>query len=72
MARKLRSTTRADLNSICMALDRLREARGFLRDAKAGRSVAYVSRAIKSAEGAERHARNALQRPSAGDALQTA
>lgn len=62
MARKLRTTTpRArDIGSIRCALGSLQAARKWLKEAGATRAAAYVSRAIKSAEGAERHAQRTL------------
>lgn len=44
------------LENIRQAIRLLKQARLFLRDGKAPRARAYVSRALKSAEGAERHA----------------
>lgn len=53
---KLRPVTETDLLRITHAIIGLREARNGLRSAGAAHSAAYVSRAIKSAEGALRHA----------------
>lgn len=44
------------------ALSWLRMARKALREAQAPKAAAYVARAIKSVEGAERHAENAPYR----------
>jgi hypothetical protein len=48
------------------ALTKLRNARDLLRYAKANRAATYVARALKSAEGAERHAENAPFRAARG------
>ena len=48
--------------AILDALDDLRAARGRLRFAGAARATAYVARALKSAEGAARHAENRPKR----------
>lgn len=48
-------TLGAPLN-IKLAIDRAREAREFLRRAGAHNAAAYVARALKSIEGALRHA----------------
>lgn len=45
------------IEHVSQALHLLRHARAELRAAGARRSALYVSRALKSAEGAERHAR---------------
>lgn len=51
-----------DRQDIGRAIARLREARDYLRGARAPRAAAYVARALKSAEGAERHADHRLMR----------
>ncbi len=63
MARKLRTVKRGDIGKINAAIGALRTARRYLREAGAKRSAAYVARALKSAEGAERHARRARPLP---------
>lgn len=56
MARKLRTTTPADLRDITAALVNLKCAREQLKRAGCKTAAEYVGRALKSAEGAERHA----------------
>jgi hypothetical protein len=51
-----RTRTDADRRAIGVALNYLRDARAALRRAGAKNAAAYVSRALKSAEGAQRHA----------------
>lgn len=53
---KLRPATEDDVDTIDMAIGNLRVARDDLREAGAVRAALAVSRAIKSAEGALRHA----------------
>lgn len=56
MARKLRTVTPRDLTQIEIALATLMVSRLLLRKAGAHNSAAYVGRALKSAQGAQRHA----------------
>ncbi len=56
MARKLRTSTKGDLSLIDQAHGLLWQASLYLQQAKAIRSATYVSRAMKSVEGARRHA----------------
>jgi len=56
MAKKLRPAMPDDLARIKEALARLREARRLMREAGAPLSTAKIGHAIKSAEGAMRHA----------------
>jgi hypothetical protein len=51
-----------DLNRIREACASLRNIRATLHSAGAHRAADYVQRALKSAEGAERHARSMLDR----------
>lgn len=60
MARKLRTTTEEDRGHIERAIAHLRAARADLRDAGCKAAANYVQRALKSAEGAERHALRAV------------
>lgn len=46
------------------AINNMRVARDSLRLANASKAADYVSRALKSVEGAERHAINRIGRPS--------
>lgn len=55
----IRPTTKADLILIRAALHHLREARNLFREVGAKKAAAYVRRALKSGEGAERHAERA-------------
>ncbi len=59
---KLRTVSEIDLRGIVSALRYLREARADLRAVGAYKSAAAVVRAIKSAEGADRHFRRCLFR----------
>ena len=54
--RTLRPYRPGDFERICHALDCLRDARDMLRDVRAKNAADYVARAIKSVEGARRHA----------------
>lgn len=60
--RKLREVTTQDLVELTRAIDDLKAARGRLRFVGAVRAGAYVQRALKSAEGALRHAERVLSR----------
>jgi hypothetical protein len=51
-----RTITAADLSNIRRAGELMKEARDLLRRAQAGNAARYVARALKSVEGAERHA----------------
>lgn len=51
---------------IHMALEQMRGARTRLRDCGCKRAAEYLSRAIKSAEGAYRHAQGMARRPVEG------
>lgn len=51
-----KTATGRAVREIGFALVNLRQARSFLRTAGASKSAAYVQRAIKSTEGAQRHA----------------
>lgn len=63
MARKRKRTvTTTDVEDIRGALDHLRLAKEHLRSAGAWHAVDYTKRAIKSAEGARRHAEGRLFR----------
>jgi hypothetical protein len=53
---KLREYKAGDLEKIQEAIKKLREARELLKSAGAAKSATRVRRALKSAEGAERHA----------------
>lgn len=57
-------TTPERVAQIDLAIGYLRVARKLLRGARAPRAADYVARALKSAEGARRHARLAPYRPS--------
>lgn len=61
MSRAVQPITAQQLTQIEAAVSRLREARGLLRDAGANRAADYVARALKSAEGAQRHAERRAQ-----------
>jgi hypothetical protein len=52
---------------IAQAIGSMRVARVMLRSAGANNAADYVARAIKSAEGALRHARHRANRTGAGD-----
>ena len=52
---RLREYKTGDLERVRRAVALLREARGLLVEAGAGLAAAKVRRALKSAEGAERH-----------------
>lgn len=53
---KLRHIRAADIYQIKIAIQRLQEARGLLRLARATKAATYTARAIKSTQGALRHA----------------
>lgn len=73
MARKPREVTPRQLECIACAISRLQVAREFLCDAGACNAAAYVARAIKSAEGAKRHAEGlVLRQAQAGPACPNA
>lgn len=59
MSRKLRAVTGGDVARIQGAINTLRRAKKTLRDAGAKKAAAYVARAMKSTEGALRHAERA-------------
>jgi hypothetical protein len=61
--RQLRKVAQADVDLISMAIARLHIARAFLRSAGAKNAAVYVARALKSAEGAQRHAERCLNSP---------
>ena len=61
--RQLRKVAQADVDLISMAIARLHIARAFLRSAGAKNAADYVARALKSAEGAQRHAERCLNSP---------
>jgi len=63
MARKLRTTTADDIHCLKKALEMLKAARTYARNANARRSHAYIGRAIKSAQGALNHAQRAARTP---------
>jgi hypothetical protein len=54
--RKLKPITVKEYTVLLDALDDLKAARGRLRFAGAKKAAAYVARALKSAQGAARHA----------------
>jgi len=54
--KKRRETTPEDLKTIQTAIKGLKAIRTALRKLGANRSASYVQRAIKSVQGAERHA----------------
>ena len=58
---KLRGAVPEDLALIDLALIELKTARDHLRAASAKKAAAYVAAALKSAEGARRHAERALR-----------
>jgi hypothetical protein len=60
MKRASRRTRADDLARIDCAIAKLREARDLLREAGAVKATAYVRGALKSAEGARRHAESLL------------
>lgn len=63
MSRKLRKAGHWDLIYIELALIRLHGARNFLKGVGAKKATDKVRRAIKSVEGAHRHARRCLTPP---------
>ena len=65
--RTIRPATDHDVATIAAATDKLREARDLLRHAGAPRAAKAVARAIKSAEGAHRHAGHRARRTALGD-----
>lgn len=54
------------LAAVTAALEKLREARNLLRDAGAMQAAEYVARAMKSVEGAQRHAEHRQVRAEEG------
>lgn len=60
MARPLRIVTPEDLNHVRFAVDKLKEVRDTLKKGGAKRAALYVSSALKSVEGAARHAERAV------------
>lgn len=60
--RSITPATEADVSAITSSLQFLRKARTALRGAGARTAARAVDRALKSAEGAQRHARHRLQR----------
>ena len=66
MPRAVRETTVTDLENIRHAAALMRTARKHLRAAGAKKSAQYVARALKSVEGAERHAYNVTGRKMVG------
>jgi len=63
MARPLRTMNVVDRNNVARAVLLLRTARFWLRNAGALRSAARVQKALKSAEGALRHADRCYKGP---------
>ena len=61
MARRLRTTTSHDIALLHRAVDSLRVTRDLLKAAGAVRAAQYTRAALKSAEGALRHAMRAAQ-----------
>lgn len=59
--KKIRFTIPADKANIARSISYLKMARSLLQEVKALKAAAAISRAIKSAEGAYRHAERALQ-----------
>lgn len=57
---KLRKVRAHDSLAFEAAIRHLRDARDWLRSAGAKKSAAYVARALKSTEGAQRHFRRCL------------
>ena len=57
-----RPVSGSDVRKIVSAIDYLKIARDMLRDAGAHHAATYVARAIKSADGAARHAEGVLAR----------
>jgi len=60
--RSIRVTSLVDLGKIDAACALLRSARRLLKEAGAKKTKGYVSRAIKSADSAQRHAAHGLRR----------
>src|SRR6266702_403910 len=58
----LEDPNRSNADNIKLAAQLMRTARGHLRAAGAAKAAAYVQRALKSVEGAERHARGMAMR----------
>lgn len=56
MARKLRMVLATDLTNINIAIGRLEDARYFIAQAGTPKTLAKVRSALKSAQGARRHA----------------
>jgi hypothetical protein len=56
-----RFRTQRDLIGIVTAKELLRNARNHLKRSRAKRAAQYVARALKSVEGAERHAQGRLR-----------
>lgn len=67
MARSMTRGTDVDVQRIGHAMWLLREARKALRDAGARTTAKKVDRAIKSADGARRHARHRATRTELGE-----
>lgn len=65
MAREIKAITVQQHAAILDALELLRVARSMLRAGGAPRAAAYVTRAIKSTEGAARHADHRARRQEA-------
>ena len=65
--RRIAPATAADVAAIDHALERLREARNLLREARAGVAARAAQRALKSAEGAARHVRHRAARTGAAN-----
>lgn len=62
MPKKIRDVSGDDIRRIDRAIDDLKLVRDELRIVGAKRAASYVARAIKSAEGAQRHANGVLSR----------
>ena len=60
MTRPIRTATERDVRQVRTAVRYARDAQHMLRLAGATKAARYMARAIKSAEGAERHAQRAL------------
>jgi seryl-tRNA synthetase len=55
--RKLKPANSDNLRDIASAINHMEKARDYLRSAGCSNAADYVARALKSAHGAERHAR---------------
>lgn len=62
MKRPLTPAAKMDSECIVLGIEKLKDARSLFALAKCPRAVAAVSRAIKSAEGAQRHLVRRLKR----------